>query len=303
MARPLRLEHPGALWHITVRGNQRKEIFRTDEDREAFLRTLGRTVTLFRWRLLAWVLMGNHYHLLLETPEPTLSRGMRDLNSIYTQGYNRRNRRTGHVLQGRFKSILVERETHLLELCRYVVLNPVRAGIAAGAGQWRWSSFRATAGLERAPEWLDVDGVLELFGKSEKQAVLRYRRFVQEGKRSGYAPWTLLEGQIYLGSDTFRTERRKDAARLSAGKVAERPRRPLKRDRKALVADVEREVGSTIEELKARPRLAIAGRRRAAALLREKGLLSMSEIGQILGVAEWQASALVRAGRAHDESL
>lgn len=298
MARPLRLEHEGALWHITVRGNQRHEIFRTDEDRELFIGVLGRTATLFRWRLLAWVLMGNHYHLLLETPEPTLSRGMRDLNGIYTQAFNRRHKRVGHVLQGRFKAILVERESHLLELCRYVVLNPVRAKLASGAAQWRWSSFRATAGMEPVPGWLDAEGVLELFGRRGRQGMLRYRQFVREGRRSGYEPWRLVEGQIYLGGEGFRERMRKLVEKLPDRRsIVKRQLRPARRELTALVSEVEREVGASLEDLKERPRLAIRARRKAAALLRERGLLSMTEIGKLLGVQEWQASVLVRAGR------
>jgi REP element-mobilizing transposase RayT len=116
---------------VTSRGNERREIFRDDEDRERFLTIVGRVVRTFRWRVHAYVLMGNHYHLLVETPEPTLSRGMRHLNGVYTQGFNRRHGRVGHLLQGRFKAILVEKESHLLELARYVVLNPVRTDRAS----------------------------------------------------------------------------------------------------------------------------------------------------------------------------
>ena len=160
VTRPLRLEHPGAVWHVTARGNERKELFRDDVDRERFLSILGRTVTLFQWRLHAYALMGNHYHLLLETPIPTLSRGMRQLNGVYTQTFNRRHRRSGHLLQGRFKAILVEKEAHLLELCRYVVLNPVRAGLVRAARDWRWSSYWATSAEERRPEWLETTWTL-----------------------------------------------------------------------------------------------------------------------------------------------
>jgi putative transposase len=109
VSRPLRLEYPGAVWHVTSRGNERRDVFRDDEDRGRFLAVLAWTVGLFRWRLHAYVLMGNHYHLLLETPEPTLSRGMRQLNGVYTRAFNRRHRRSGHLFQGRFKAIVVEK--------------------------------------------------------------------------------------------------------------------------------------------------------------------------------------------------
>ena len=177
MARPLRLDHAGAVWHLTSRGNERREIFREDEDRERFLRILAGVVKRFRWRVHAYVLMGNHYHLLVDTPEPTLSRGMKHLNGVYTQSFNRRHRRVGHLLQGRFKAILVERESHLLELTRYVVLNPVRAGMTETAGQWKWSNYRATAGLRPAPAWLETEWTLEQF-PPRREAERRYRAFV-----------------------------------------------------------------------------------------------------------------------------
>ena len=154
MSRPLRLDHAGALWHVTARGNERREIFVDDEDRREFLRLLGRSVGLFGWKLHAWVLMSNHFHLFVATPEATLSRGMRQLDGDYAQYFNRRHGRGGHVFQGRFKAVLVQREAHLLELARYVVRNPVRAGLTKSPEDWPWSSYRATAGLEPVPEWL-----------------------------------------------------------------------------------------------------------------------------------------------------
>ena len=171
MARPLRLEHAGALWHITSRGNERRAIFRDDDDRRLFLNVLAGAIRRFRWRLHAYVLMGNHYHLLVETPEPNLSRGMHRVNAVYTQRFNQRHERVGHLLQGRFKAILVEKERHLLELVRYVVLNPVRAGLVGNPGEWRWSNYRSTAGLVSPPRWLDVEWTVAQFGDGpERQA-------------------------------------------------------------------------------------------------------------------------------------
>jgi len=129
MSRQLRIEYPGAIWHVTSRGNERRDIFRDDDDRHRFLRLLGKVVVIRRWNLHAWVLMANHYHLLIETPEIGLSRGVKWLNQRYAQAFNERHGRVGHLFQGRFKSVLVQREGHLLELLRYIVLNPVRCGI------------------------------------------------------------------------------------------------------------------------------------------------------------------------------
>ena len=127
MVRPLRIEFPGAVYHITARGNARAKIFKDDADRDAFLSVLEQVLTQFDWLLHAYCLMDNHYHLMIETTEANLSAGMRQLNGVYTQRFNRRHRRVGHVFQGRFKAIVVDRDSYLLELCRYVVLNPVRA--------------------------------------------------------------------------------------------------------------------------------------------------------------------------------
>jgi len=201
MARPLRIEFPGAVYHITSRGNARQEIYLDDADRRAFLEVLAQVVERFHWICHAYCLMGNHYHLLVETPEPTLSRGMRQLNGVYTQRFNQRHGRVGHLFGGRFKAILVEREAYLLELCRYVVLNPVRAGLVRAAKDWPWSSYRATAGLAEAPPLLTVDWILAQFSERRSKAQRRYRRFVAEGK--GISPWEELKGQIYLGSEEF----------------------------------------------------------------------------------------------------
>jgi REP element-mobilizing transposase RayT len=201
MARPLRLEYPDAVYHLTARGNAREAIFLDEEDREAFLTVLGSVVARFRWLVHAYCLMTNHYHLLIETPEPNLSRGMRQLNGVYTQDFNRRHHRTGHILAGRFKAVLVERETHLLELARYVALNPVRAKAVAHARQWTWSSYRATAGETRAPAFLTTDWLLSQFASERGEAERLYRRFVAEGR--GVGVWQDLRGGVLLGSEGF----------------------------------------------------------------------------------------------------
>ncbi len=163
MSRPLRVEYPGAVYHLTARGNARQKIFRDDTGREVFLQTLGQVISRYGWLWHAYCLMDNHYHLLVETPKPNLSGGMRQLNGVYTQAFNRRHSRAGHLFQGRYKAIVVEKQAHLLELCRYVVLNPVRVRPRRPVRAWRWSSYRATAGLAPVPAFLTVDWVLGHF--------------------------------------------------------------------------------------------------------------------------------------------
>ena len=201
MARPLRVEYEGAVYHITSRGNAKQAIFLGTKDRGRFLEILARVVERFGWICYAHCLMDNHYHLLIETPTANLSRGMQLLNGMYTQAFNRRHGRAGHVLQGRFKSILVEKESHLLELTRYVVLNPVRAGVVRHAEQYEWSSYRATAGKVEPPGFLSVDWILAQFDRNRMRARDAYCQFVKEGVDASI--WDEVEGGILLGTEEF----------------------------------------------------------------------------------------------------
>jgi putative transposase len=199
--RPLRPEFPGAVYYLTSRGNARQKIFLTDDDRHHFLNTLAGVIVRYGWICHAYCLMNNHYHLLIETPKTNLSIGMRQLNGVYTQAFNRRHKRVGHLFQGRYKAILVEKESHLLELCRYVVLNPLRIKGKIQIGHWKWSSYQATAGMVPVPKCLTVDWILSHFGGTRRAALDGYRVFVREGLES--RPWEKLTGQIYLGSESF----------------------------------------------------------------------------------------------------
>lgn len=201
MARPLRIQFEGAVYHVTSRGNARLDIFLDDTDRARFLKAFGRVVDRFGWICHAYCLMNNHYHLLIETPEANLSRGMQLLNGIYTQAFNRRHGRVGHVLQGRFKAILVEIESYLLELARYVVLNPVRAKVVRHPRQYRWSSYRATAGEAESPDFLTAEWILSQFDEDPVRARTAYRRFVKEGR--GVPVWEDVKGGILLGTEEF----------------------------------------------------------------------------------------------------
>ena len=202
MARPLRLEFPNASYHITSRGNGREDIFLTDDDHTLFLAVLAEVWARFNWRVHAYCLMSNHYHLLAETPDANLSKGMRQINGVYTQRFNRAHQRVGHVLQGRYKAILVEKEAYLIELARYVVLNPVRARMVRNAGEWRWSSYRSMVGEMPAPEWLETRWILAAFGRTESEAAAEYARFVADGKGQP-SPWDHLRNQVFLGSESF----------------------------------------------------------------------------------------------------
>ena len=202
MSRQIRIEFPDALYHVTARGDRREAIFEDDEDRREFLQILEQVTSRFNWLCYAWCLMDNHYHLLIQTPDGNLSKGMRQLNGVYTQTSNRRHQRVGHLFQGRFKAILVDSQSYLLELSRYVVLNPVRAGIVASPADWAWSSYRASMGLVPPEPWLAVDGLLAQFAGQRSLAQQRYAQFVAEGINAG-SPWQHLNRQVFLGDDAF----------------------------------------------------------------------------------------------------
>ena len=204
MARPLRIEYEGAVYHVTARGNARSDIYLSDSDRELFLDALSYVVDRFGWICHAYCLMDNHYHLMIETPHANLSRGMGQLNGVYTQRFNRKHGRVGHVYQGRFKSIIVDKDAYLLELSRYVVLNPVRARMVESAGDWPWSSYLAMAGEAVCPEFLDGSFLLSQFGTTTRKARASYIRFVQDGLNC--KPWDMLNGPDILGDDDFRRE-------------------------------------------------------------------------------------------------
>ena len=202
MARPLRIEYDGALYHVTSRGNERKAIFKHDRDRRLFLDTLTQVNKRFHWICHAYCLMDNHYHLVIETPDGNLSKGMRQLNGIYTQAYNKRHGRIGHLFQGRFKGILVQKDSHFLEVCRYVVLNPVRAKSISHPRKYKWSSYQATAGTVLAHPCLTSDEILGHFAQRRAAAQEKYRDFVQDGI-GNRSIWEALEAQSLLGVEGF----------------------------------------------------------------------------------------------------
>ena len=226
MTRPLRLEFAGGLYHVTSRGDRQEDIYLDDADRDEFLEVLAEVIQRFNWSVHAYCLMSNHYHLLVETPDTNLSQGMRQLNGVYTQRFNRRHRRVGHVFQGRYKGMIIQKDTYLLELARYIVLNPVRARMVRSANEWRWSNYRATAGYSEAPAWLATDLTLTAFAARRGEAQKRYREFIAQGKGQP-SPWERLKNQIYLGDDTF-VERlqRKIATDADLSEIPRSHRRP-----------------------------------------------------------------------------
>jgi len=201
MSRPLRLEFAGALYHITSRGNGRNIIYFQDDDFELFLQILGDVCEHYNWVVHAYCLMSNHYHLLVETPDANLSKGMRQLNGVFTQSINRKHRRVGHLFQGRYKAILVDKDAYLLELCRYIILNPVRARMVNSPDEWLWSSWFCMVGHIESPPWLSTDALLLQFANNRQDAIKSYIDFVQCGV--GKNVWVNLQHQVFLGDNEF----------------------------------------------------------------------------------------------------
>jgi REP element-mobilizing transposase RayT len=179
MARPLRVQLAGGFYHITSRGNRRQTIYSCDGERRLFLALLWAVAADHGWRVHAYCLMGNHYHLLVETTQPTLSAGMQRLQSLYAQRFNRRHQLTGHLFEGRFHATLIEGNVQLVAVARYIVCNPVRAGICATAGEWPWSSYRATT-AETNPQQLHRQLLLAQFSPDPTRARARFSQYIND---------------------------------------------------------------------------------------------------------------------------
>jgi len=212
MTRPLRIEFPGAVYHVTSRGDRQERIFKDDIDRRRLLAILDSALLRFDAEMFAFCLMGNHYHFVMRTRQPTLSRLMRQVNGEYTRAFNHRHELTGHVFQGRFHGVLVDSDSYLLTLCRYVEMNPVRAGLVKSPEQWLWSSYRAHVGLEHGRVWLSTDVVhghlLQREVRTPEDRRQAQRLYAETATSSPVdSLWTEhLHGEIFLGSEVFASE-------------------------------------------------------------------------------------------------
>lgn len=298
MARPLRIEYPGAFYHVTSRGNERKPIFRDDKDRLRFLDILSQAIELFHLRLHAYVLMDNHYHLFLETLQGKLNRASRHLNGVYTQYFNRRHGRVGHLFQGRYKAILVEKDLYLMELSRYIHLNPWRVKRSQDPFHYAWSSLRAYTGSAKVPGWLTVKEVLAYFGRGDKRA---YRNFVREGISRGIkTPWGEVQGQALMGSERFVEEivekfvhgRELRGSEVSGMRGLSRTVGP-----EEVLRQVSRHYGMKGGDIKKRSQEFTEARYIASYLLRKYCLLSLREVGEKVGLHYSAASNVIRQVR------
>ena len=204
MTRPLRVEHEGAVYHILSRGNKAESIFQEDSDKEYFLDVLSRAAERYGTEVYAYCIMGNHYHLLVGAPLGMLSEVMHMIQSSFGSHMRRNRKWIGHVFAGRYKSLCVEKEGYLLELSRYIHLNPVRAGITKMPEEYNWSSYRYYMGEKRKPEWLKMEWLLQEYGKTYTAAQRKYRDFVEAGMRTAAVfPADQIIGQALLGRKGF----------------------------------------------------------------------------------------------------
>jgi REP element-mobilizing transposase RayT len=255
-----------------------------DADRWQFLRVLAEVIEEEGITCHAWVLMGNHYHLLLETPAGNLSRAMWHLNGIYTQRFNKKHHRTRRLFQGRFKAIVVEKDTYLKELCRYVVLNPVGAKMVKGPGDWKWSSYRATAGLEKVEPWLETDWILGQFGKTASQAQKAYRAFVAEGMGKKESPWEDLYSRIYLGGEKFLKKVHETGRRHRNLDIPKYQKKIVKVDPQEMLSKVGVVYGEKPEDILSGHRRGWEAREAAIYWLKRGSGLSLKEMGKMTGV-------------------
>ncbi len=204
MSRPLRIEYPGAFYHVTSRGNERKMVFQSTRDREKYLSYLESAHQRYGAIIHTYCLMGNHYHLLLETPRGNLSQILHHINGAYTTYFNIKRSRSGHLFQGRFKGILVDKDAYCKELSRYIHLNPVRAGMAKTPSEYPWSSYRYFTGKDKRPEWLTMELILGDFGGEGRKGFRRYKEYVERGEiKELRNPFKSVIASTFLGGEDF----------------------------------------------------------------------------------------------------
>jgi putative transposase len=281
MARPLRMDYPDAFYHVLSRGNERKEIFRDERDYLRFLDTLGKMVDRFKLEVHAYVLMKNHFHLLVHTQESNLSRAIQWLGVSYSIWFNRRHQRSGHLFQGRFKSFIIEDDRYFTAMCLYIHGNPLRAGIVKRLSQYRWSSYQAYGDKRHRVSWLTTELVLGMYGGSRRRFVRAQELFFKE------SPSLLgeLRHGLYLGSEVFSEE---CIERLKGKSYGEKPQaRSLLRSRdiRGLVNKILEGLGEKEPEsvLKVR-KYRCQNRDVAIYVLYQLGVYLNREIGKVFGV-------------------
>jgi len=291
MGRPLRIEYPGALYHITSRGNEKKDIFLDDYDRRKFLDILEDYNDRYGILIHCYVLMDNHYHLVLETPLGNLLKVMHGINSAYTGYFNRKHDRSGHLFQGRYKGILVEKDRYLLELSRYVHLNPAKAGKVDRPEKYKWSSYPGYIRKKQELPWVEYAWVLSQFGSDKVSGRHKYRAFVIKGlQQPKQNPFAELYGQVILGSKEF-IEKIKESVRESEldKEIVERKRLTDYVAPEEILAVVTKYFQTSMKVLRNQKSRNNTAKKVAIYLIKRYSGLNNNEIGKLFGGVHYSA--------------
>lgn len=309
MGRPLRIEYEGALYHITSRGNERRKIFKDKTDRRTFLDIVKDYHDRFGVLIHSYVLMDNHYHLILETPKGNLLKVMHGINSRYTVYFNRRHKRSGHLFQGRYKAIIVDKDAYLIPLSRYVHLNPVRATIAEGPEGYKWSSYNGYIGKRKEDNWVEYSWVLSKFAQNKKVAWQKYKKYTEEGLAVKIeSPFKSLLGQVILGGEDFR-EKIKGylQGRQISQEIIERKRFDKKASPEEIVEAVAKAFEVEEKDLKNKGKRDNISRSVAIYVMQKYSGLSNEDIGRMFGGVHYsavsKASARLREKMTGDKKL
>ncbi len=288
MGRPLRIEYPGALYHIASRGNERSDIFRDDADRLKFLDMLKDYHERFGILIHCYVLMDNHYHLVVETPMGNILKVMHGLNSGYTGYFNRKYNRSGHLFQGRYKAVIVDKESYLIELSRYVHLNPVRAGMVEHPEQYAWSSYKGYLQKKDSSDWVEYSWILGAFGNRNQRR--HYKEYVSLG--TSESPMKKLYGQIVLGSEEFISRLKKVLPKDSGEGVLKKRQLNSCSDPHTILKITAEEFGMTPDELKTKG----VHRDTAIYLVRRYSGLGNNGTGELFGGMHYTAVSRLCTG-------
>ncbi len=305
MARPLRIEIADAIYHVMSRGNEKRNIFRDDNDYTKFLTYLSDGTQVYRYRMLAYVLMPNHYHVMLQTIEPNLSRAMHHLNTAYTVYFNKRHNRVGHLFQGRYKAILIQKNPYLLEVSRYIHLNALRAGLITDLLKYRWSSYHYYVRRRAKPRWLEVNDILEMLSENPRKQSRLYKRFVEDGFSETSSPFEKVYAQTILGEQDF-VDEVMDMIDLKKNQEIPASRKLIDRyGFDNILSAVSRVTNKSTAEILDGGRFSLE-RKILIYFLRVKTAMSLKEIGERFGIsysAVSQTKKIFESNLQQDESL
>lgn len=294
MARPLRIQYEGALYHITSRGNEKRDIFLDEADFKKFLKILSELQDRFKIIIYGYVLMNNHYHLLIETPQANIIKTIHYLNSSYTGYFNRKYNRVGHLFQGRYKSYLIEKDSYLLLVSRYIHLNPLRAGVVRDLGEYMWSSYNDYMSKRKEKEWLNRKWILSQFSNREDASIKAYKKFVEDKEGLNESPFKRAIAGFILGSEEFLKKIRDESGERRDREIPE-----IRKIRKFLgiqdiVEIVARILNIEIDEIKRKCKRNNNAKKICFYLIRRHTSFSNQKIGDYFGVGYTGVSQGVR---------